>query len=136
MQAKKIVLGPIATRLMAFVQMTGKDVISTSEIATKLRITPLNASKLVYRLSSDSLAIQLKKGLYLFPEKLPPGGRWQPMLEKVVWYYLKEKEAKWQETGLGVFNYYGLSEQISNTATIYNDKVSQVRKFTQTTHWG
>jgi predicted transcriptional regulator of viral defense system len=37
--------------------------------------------------------------------------------------------ATWQETGPSAFNYYGLTEQVSNTTTVYNDKVSQTRRF-------
>lgn len=129
MQRTKSELGPLQTQLMGWIQMTGRETLTTLEIVENLRLKPNRASELVDRMASAGLATQLRRGLYLFPDRIPLGGKWQPMLEKAVWYYLTDKGAQWQETGLGAFNHYGLSQQISNTATIYNDKVSQTRSF-------
>ncbi|MCZ6671697.1 MAG: hypothetical protein O7C75_02035 [Verrucomicrobia bacterium] len=75
------------------------------------------------------LIVQLQRGLYLIPDKLPPGGTWQPSAELAIFYYLSYKKAQWQETGPGVFQYHGLIEQLANRSYVYNDKVSATRKF-------
>jgi hypothetical protein len=77
----------------------------------------------------SGLIIQLARGLYLLPDKLPPGGRWQPPVELAIWHYMQDKQAQWQETGLGAFNVHGLSKQIANVTTVYNDMVSARRRF-------
>ena len=129
MKSKTTEIGPVEARLLSWSQMTGKQCVQTEFVAELLRIPRLRASELLDRMSRDGAAVQLKRGLYLLPEKLPPGGRWQPPVELAVWYYLKAKDAKWQETGLAAFNFHGLSEQIANVLTVYNDKVSGRRKF-------
>jgi predicted transcriptional regulator of viral defense system len=98
-------------------------------IADSLRIPSGRVSRLFDRMARGGLALQLQRGLYLLPEKLPPGGRWQPPVELAVWHYLQAKQASWQETGAAAFNHYGLSEQLANIATVYNDKVSGQRSF-------
>jgi predicted transcriptional regulator of viral defense system len=75
------------------------------------------------------IIVQLQRGLYLLPQKLPPGGRWQPPVELAIWHFLAQKNAQWQETGASAFNHYGLSEQVANQAVVYNDRISATREF-------
>lgn len=121
--------GPLESRLLSWSQMTGQQCVPTSKVSETLRIPPGRVSRLFDRMARDGVAIQLTRGLYLLPEKLPPGGRWQPPVETALWHYLEAKQAKWQETGLAAFNHYGLSEQVANVVTVYNDKVSDRRFF-------
>ena len=129
MQAKMSEIGPLQTRLLSWSQMTGQQCVRTQSVVDALRVSSIRASELLDRMARDGLAVQLKRGLYLLPEKLPPGGRWQPPVELAVWHYLQAVQATWQETGAAAFNHYGLSEQIANVAIVYNNKVSGQRSF-------
>ncbi|MFA5265711.1 MAG: type IV toxin-antitoxin system AbiEi family antitoxin domain-containing protein [Opitutaceae bacterium] len=122
-------LGPLESRLLSWSQMTGEGCVRTSEVAAALRMPLSRTYELLGRMAQSGIVIQLARGLYLLPEKLPPGGRWQPPIELALWFYLQAKGARWQETGLMAFNRYGLSEQAANVATVYNDKVSGRRRF-------
>ena len=122
-------LGPLESALLAWSQMLARTRVRTNEVAETLGIGPKRASELLDRMARDGRAIQLQRGLYLLPEKLPPGGRWQPPATAALWHFLEAKGAVWQETGPNAFNHYGLSEQISNETFAYNDKVSGRRRF-------
>ena len=121
--------GALEGQLLSWAQMTGTLCASNTQIMESLRLNPIQCRKLLDRMNRRGTIIQLKRGLYLLPQKLPPGGKWQPSPEVAIWYYMTSLGATWQETGPAAFNYYGLTEQVSNTTTVYNDKVSQTRKF-------
>ena len=129
MQASSSKISAQEGRLFSWVQMTNTVCADTKQLSAALRLTPIQCHKLLDRMNQRGIITQLQRGLYLFPAKLPPGGKWQPTLDLAVWYFLTAKKAQWQETGITAFNFYGLSEQIANQTTIYNDKVSAVRKF-------
>jgi len=124
-------IGPLESRLFGWSQMVERTRVRTAEVAEVLRISRKRASELLDRMARDGRAIQLQRGLYLLPEKLPPGGRWQPPAAVALWHFLDAKGAVWQETGPNAFNYHGLSEQLSNETYVYNDKVSGRRRFGQ-----
>lgn len=129
MQPRKMEYGPLEAKLLGWVQMTGRQAVLTRQVSEVLRIPPVRASGLLDRMARSGIATQLMRGFYLLPEELPTGGQWQPPVELAVWYYLEEKGARWQETGLAAFNFHGLSEQVANVLTVYNDKVSERREF-------
>ena len=116
-------------QLLGWAQMTGTLCASNRQIMEALRLNQIQCGKLLYRMNRRGLIVQLKRGLYLLPSKLPLGGKWQPSPEVAIWYFMDSIGAIWQETGAAAFNYYGLTEQVSNTTFVYNDKVSKVRKF-------
>lgn len=109
--------------------MTDTICATSPQIGSELRLSKMQRGKLLDRMTRRGLIVQLQKGLYLLPEKLPPGGRWQPAVEVALWYFLQARKANWQETGPAAFNHYRLTEQIPNVATVYNDKVSGRRRF-------
>jgi predicted transcriptional regulator of viral defense system len=122
-------IGPLESRLLGWSQMVARTRVRTSEVAETLRISPKRASELLDRMARDGMAIQLQRGLYLLPEKLPPGGRWQPPATVALWHFFEARGAVWQETGPNAFNYHGLTEQLANETFAYNDKVSGKRHF-------
>jgi len=116
-------------QLLAWAQMRELRCVGRETLQQALRLSSTEASKLLARMNRRGLIVQLQRGLYLLPAKLPPGGRWQPQAETALYYYLQHKEACWQETGPGAFQWHGLSEQMANVLTVYNDCVSDTRRF-------
>jgi len=116
-------------RLLSWAQMTGTVCADNKQISRALRFAPVQSSDLLSRMNRRGLIGQLRRGLYLLPQKLPPGGVWQPPVDLAIWFFLKDKKASWQETGPSAFNYYGLSEQVANQPVVYNDKFSGKRQF-------
>ena len=115
-------------RLLSWAQMTGTLCANDKQIGNALRFKPIQCQNILSKMSQRGLIIQLQRGLYLLPQKLPPGGLWQPSVDMAVWFFLTNKKASWQETGAAAFNYYGLSEQVANQTIIYNDRISGTRK--------
>jgi predicted transcriptional regulator of viral defense system len=122
-------LNSLEGRLIAWAQMTEVACATTEQIEAALRLSQTTARKLLSSLAGRGLILQLQRGLYLIPDKLPPSGRWQPPAELAVWHYMRFKSASWQETGPAAFQHYGLSTQLSNQLMVYNDQVSGKRCF-------
>lgn len=130
MQSKSSLrLTPLEGRLLAWAQMREVRCADSEHIRTELRLSPKASRELLDKMNRRGLIVQLQRGLYLIPEKLPPGGVWQPSAELAIFYFLSYKKARWQETGPGVFQYHGLSEQLANQSFVYNDEVSATRTF-------
>ena len=129
MQAKPSAkLSAFEGRLLSWAQMTGTLCADDKQIGNALRFDPVQCHNVLSKMSRRGLIVQLKRGLYLLPQKLPPGGLWQPSVDLAIWFFLTYKKAMWQETGGTAFNYYGLSEQVANQTVVYNDKISATRK--------
>jgi predicted transcriptional regulator of viral defense system len=116
-------------RLLGWAQMTGTLCADDKQILKALRFDPVQCHDVLNRMNQRGMIVQLMRGLYLLPQKLPPGGIWQPSMDLAIWFFLKYKKALWQETGPTVFNYYGLSEQVANQPVVYNSKYSGTRQF-------
>jgi predicted transcriptional regulator of viral defense system len=63
----------------------------------------------------------------MVPEKIPPGGKWMPGEWTLVVEYMKEVGADYYIGGTSAFQYYGLTTQIPQGVTVYNDKISGTR---------
>jgi predicted transcriptional regulator of viral defense system len=120
MQAASPQLGPLETRLMSWAQMRGIERSTSVEIASALRLTTVQCRQLLDRMNRRGLLVQLQRGLYLVPAKLPPGGRWTPAPAVILSNLFEAKRGNWQETGAGAFQFHGLSDQVPNTTTVYN----------------
>ncbi len=128
-QASSLRLTPLEGKLMAWAQMREVRCAVSERVQTELRLTPRVSRELLDKMNKRGLIIQLQRGLYLFPDKLPTGGTWQPSAELAICYYLSFKKAAWQETGPAIFQYHRLSEQIANVSHVYNDQVSGAKTF-------
>jgi len=128
MQVTAPELGPLETRLMAWAQMRGVERATSAEIAKALRLDSVQCSRLLDRMNRKGRLVQLQRGLYLIPAKLPPGGKWTPAPAVILRHLFKAKGGDWQETGPSGFHFHGLSEQIPNTTTVYNTRFSQRTK--------
>ena len=118
-------LGPLETRLMAWAQMRGVERATSAEIARALRLDGVQCRRMVDRMNRKGVLVQLQRGLYLIPAKLPPGGRWTPAPAVILRHLFEAKGGEWQETGPSAFHFHGLTEQIPNTTTVYNTRFSQ-----------
>ena len=63
---------------MAYVQMRNLRTIRTGDLTKPLDLSPKQERELLSRMARASLIANVCRGLYLFPEKLPLGGRWAP----------------------------------------------------------
>jgi predicted transcriptional regulator of viral defense system len=120
-------LGDLSAKFFAYVQLKGKDIIHTSELSPVLGISETKERSLLHRLSKSGWIVRLKRGVYLVPTRLPPGGKYSPGVGLILRKLMDEINGKYQICGPTAFNFYGFEDQISNVAYVYNSSLSGTR---------
>ena len=67
----KQTLGNLERQLFAYAQMRGLRVLRTGDLAKAIGISTKQESKLFTRLSKAGMIAQVRRGLYLIPQRLP-----------------------------------------------------------------
>ena len=112
---------------LAYVQMRDIRTVKMGDLVAALRITAKQERELLSRMARASLIASVRKGLYLFPERLPLGGVWTPDEATAINALMADKQARYQITGLNAFNRYGYDEQIPQRTILYNDALDGER---------
>jgi predicted transcriptional regulator of viral defense system len=120
-------LGKLEAAALAYVQMRSIRIIGTGQLAAALRITAKQERELLSRMARAGLIANVRKGLYLFPQKLPLGGVWTPDEATAINVLMVDKQACYQITGPSAFNRYGYEEQIPSGIILYNNALSGQR---------
>lgn len=121
-------LGDLSSRFFAFVQLKGINTIRIGELAPVLNLSPSQERNLLHRLSDSGWIVRLKRGVYIVPDRLPAGGRYNPGTSIILEKLMKEYGGKYQITGPTAFNFYGFDDQVPNMFYVYNNKISGNRK--------
>ncbi len=117
-------LGKLGTQFFALMQMKGLEILHLGETQEWLGLSARQERDLLSTLDKKGFIIRLKRGVYLIPKKIPPGGYWQPSSYYLISQFMKIMEAKYYIGGTNAMHHHGLTEQVPNTMTIYNDKIS------------
>jgi predicted transcriptional regulator of viral defense system len=128
MNKYKKTLGELSSRFFAYVQLKKKEIIRIGELAAVLNISPSQERNLLYRLSDVGWIVRLKRGVYLVPDRLPAGGKYNPGTSIIIDKLMVEYGGNYQITGPSAFYFYGFDDQIPNIFYIYNDKISGNRR--------
>ncbi len=123
-----ITLGALETQLLAYSQMRGRPAVRSEEVADALGLTPAQTRELLSRLSRRGLIARVRRGLYLVPPRLPPGGRWSPGEFLALETLLQDRAGTYQICGPSAFQRYGFDEQVPNRVYAYNNVISGQRK--------
>jgi predicted transcriptional regulator of viral defense system len=121
-------LGQLETAALALAQMRNLRTMRVGELASGLRLSAKQERELLSRMSRSGMIANVRKGLYLFPPRLPLGGIWTPDEATAINALMADKNARYQITGPKAFNRYGYSEQLPALTTIYNDAISGERR--------
>jgi len=121
-------LGQLETAALSLAQMRNLRTMQVGQLASGLRISAKQERELLSRMSRSGLIAKVRKGLYLFPPKLPLGGIWTPDDATAINALMTDRNARYQITGPKAFNRYGYSEQLPSLTTIYNDAISGERR--------
>ncbi len=121
-------LGRLQAQLFAYVQMRRLQTICTGELVDALGITPQQERELLSRLARRSLIARVRRGLYLVPPRLPPGGKWSPDEFLALTALIEDQGGRYQICGPSAFYRYGWDFQIPNRLYAYNDRISGQRK--------
>lgn len=123
-----IALGRIESQFFAYVQMRRRQTVRTGELVRVLNLTPQQERELLSRLAQRHLIARVRRGLYLVPSRLPPGGKWGPSEYLALATLIEDQGGKYQICGPSAFYRYGWSNQIPNRIYAYNDRLSGERQ--------
>ena len=121
-------LGKIQTQLFAYVQMRRLQTVRTGELVRALGITPQQERELLSRLARRNLIARVRRGLYLVPPRLPPGGKWSPSEFLALTTLIEGQGGRYQVCGPSAFYRYGWDNQIPNRLYAYNNRITGERK--------
>ena len=121
-------LGRIQSQLIAYVQMRRLKTVSTGELVRALGITPQQERELLSRLARRNLIARVRRGLYLVPSRLPPGGKWSPSEFLALTTLIEDRGGRYQICGPSAFSRYGWDDQIPNRLYAYNNRIWGERK--------
>ncbi len=115
-------LGRLEQQLFAFVQLRKLRTLRTGDLSGPLQITTKQESELLSRLSRAGMIAQVRRGLYLVPERLPLGGQWSPDEGLALNTLFDAQKGRYQICGPNAFNRYGFDEQVPTRVYVYNNR--------------
>lgn len=125
MNDKEPRLGKFKMQFLAWIQLEKKTQVVTGEAAEAFGLTAVQERKLLSRMSQQGLIVRLRRGLYMVPALVPPGGQWSPGEYRLARTLMEDAGASYQIGGAIAFHQYGFDEQVPNEITVYNDKISR-----------
>ena len=121
-------LGPLEARFFAYVQGDELQTVETGDVARVLGLTGVQERKLLSRLSRSGWIARVRRGLYLVPPTLPPGGKWSPGDALALTTLIEDRKGEYQICGPNAFNRYGWDDQVPNRIYVYNNRISGDRQ--------
>lgn len=117
-------LGKLEQRFLSYAQLRRQTTIRTGELRSALALTALQEKKVLSRLARAGVITRLRRGVYLFPTRLPAGGVWTPGEYLVLRELMKAwGDGTYQLCGWQVFNRYGFTEQVASRVYAYNNRL-------------
>lgn len=116
------------TQFFAYTQMRNVEIFHLGELQQAWGISLKQETNLLSYLVKQKIIIRLRRGIYLVPQKIPPGGKWQPDSLYIISVFMDIIKANYFISGLYAFNHYKLSKQVPSIIDIYNDKLSAKKK--------
>ncbi|MEX2119064.1 MAG: type IV toxin-antitoxin system AbiEi family antitoxin domain-containing protein [Pirellulales bacterium] len=120
-------LTQLETRFFGYTQSTRTATVATGDLAAAVGIAPEQEKRVLSRLSRRGLIARVRRGLYLVPPRIPPGGRWSPSEALALATLMADQKARYQISGPNAFSRYGWDEQVSNSVFVYNNRMSGER---------
>lgn len=117
-------LGKLGTAFFSLAQTRLLKIVRLGDLQAPLRLTPDQEHQLLKRLTRNGFIVRLAPGKFLIPNKLPAGGFWQPNSNYLILKLMELYNAKYYVGGMSALQYYGLTTQIPNEITLFNDKVN------------
>lgn len=114
-------------QFLAYTQMRKMTAVRTGDIQEALALSPNQERELLSRLSRAGVIARVRRGLYLVPDYLPPGGEWTPDEASALNALMKDAGGRYQICGLNAINRYGYDEQVPTRVYAYNDRISGER---------
>ncbi len=117
-------LTELERRFFGYTQSLEKSLVRTGELIERLALTTPQERKLLSRLSRRDLIARVRRGLYLVPRQIPPGGSWSPSEALALNTLFDDLGGRYQISGANAFSRYGWDEQVPNQTFVYNNCIS------------
>lgn len=114
-------------QFLAYTQMKKMTAVRSGDMQEALSLSPSQERELLSRLYKAGVIARVRRGLYLVPDYLPPGGEWTPDEATALNALMKASGGRYQICGLNAFNRYGYDEQVPARVYAYNDRISGER---------
>lgn len=121
-------LGPFESQALAYSQAREQSTLAFGELAQAFKWSGVRERDVLSRLARKGLIVRVRKGLYLVPSRLPPGGRWSPGEFLALSALMNDRKGQYQISGPSAFYRYGWTEQVPNRLYVYNDRISGERQ--------
>jgi len=121
-------LGNLEAQFFAHVQLRKLQTVRIGETTRELGITPTQERQLLSRLTRRHLIARVRRGLYLVPPRVPPGGKWSPGEYLALSQLMEDRRGRYQICGPNAFCRYGWDEQVPNWVYAYNNRISGERR--------
>lgn len=122
------VLGPLELQALGYAQSRGEARLAAGELGAALKWSDVQENRVLGRLAKKGLIVRVRRGLYLVPPTLPPGGRWSPGEFLALTTLVSDREGRYQISGPNTFHRYGWTEQVPNRVYAYNNRLSGDRE--------
>jgi predicted transcriptional regulator of viral defense system len=122
------VIGQLEVQALTYAQARDGQSLRSGELADALGWTAEQERKVLSRLARKGLIVRVRRGLYLAPSRLPPGGRWSPGEFLALTTLISDRGGRYQISGPSTFYRYGWTEQIPNRVYAYNNRISGDRR--------
>jgi predicted transcriptional regulator of viral defense system len=123
-----VAIGQLETRVLAYTQGRIERRLTSGELAQAFGWTPQQERSVLSRLARKGLIVRVRPGLYLTPERMPPGGRFSPGEFLALAELMGDCGGRYQISGPSAFNRYGWTDQVPNRTYAYNDRISGDRQ--------
>jgi predicted transcriptional regulator of viral defense system len=120
--------GNLRTQFFAYIQSRNLKSVETGELTESIGLSPIQERELLSRLSRSGLIARVRRGLYLVPQKVPPGGKWSPSEALALTTLIEDRNGKYQICGPNTFYRYGWDDHVPNRVYAYNNRISGERK--------
>jgi hypothetical protein len=92
-----------------------------------LGISPQQERELLSRLARRNLIVRVRRGLYLVPLRLPPGGKWGPNEFLALNTLVNDQGGRYQVCGPNAVYRYGWDTQVPNRIYADNNRITGQR---------
>ncbi|MHB1035929.1 MAG: type IV toxin-antitoxin system AbiEi family antitoxin domain-containing protein [Pirellulales bacterium] len=123
-----LALGNLEAEFFAYIQMRSMEKVRNGDLLQPLGINIEQERKLLSRLARRGLIVRVRRGLYLVPRRLPPGGRWSPGEFVALASLMADCGGTYQLCGPIAFHRYGWDDQVPNRLCAYNNRISGERR--------
>ena len=120
-------LGRLEIQALAFAQSAGQEILRTGDLQAGAGLGPIQERNLLSRMATAGVIIRLSRGIYLMPQRLPPGDLFAAETFLILARLMEAISGRYQVGGPNAFHGHGFDGQVPNLTYVFNDKLSGQR---------